>query len=75
MGWKSPVVIRNAPVVYMSMLERTDGSRFDPAHVWYTGMCLVGAKCTDKDFVPRNDLTPPTLSETPVYVNYPAVSL
>jgi hypothetical protein len=53
MGWKSPVVIPNAPVVYMSMLERTDGSPFDPAHVWYTGMCL--ANCTDADFVPRND--------------------
>ena len=55
MGWTSPVVIPNTPVVYMSMLERTDGSPFDPAHVWFTGMCLASANCTDADFVPRND--------------------
>src|SRR5271157_5506595 len=55
MGWTSPVVIPNTPVVYMSMLERTDGSPFDPAHVWFTGMCLASAHCTDAEFVPRND--------------------
>jgi hypothetical protein len=51
-------VIPNVPVVYMSSLPETDRDRLFPAAEfrgnWYTGMCLVGAKCTDADFVPRN---------------------
>ena len=49
-------VIPNVPVVYMSFMgcmhncvpDANDGE-------FFTGMCLVGAKCTDTDFVPRND--------------------
>ncbi len=58
MNWKSSVVIPNAPVVLVSFLERTDDEATSPAgarHNWFTGMCLVGANCTDADFVPRND--------------------
>ncbi len=48
----------NAPVVLVSFLHSTDYERTVPADFqgnWYTGMCLVGANCTDADFVPRND--------------------
>jgi hypothetical protein len=48
----------NAPVVYVSFLKSTDYEQMVPADYqgnWYTGMCLVGANCTDADFVPRND--------------------
>jgi len=58
MGWKSPVVIPNAPVVYVSFLHRTDQSIMDSANAkynWFTGICLASAPCTDADFVPRND--------------------
>jgi hypothetical protein len=47
----------NAPVVYVSFLKSTDYEQMVPADYqgnWYTGMCLIGAKCTDADFVPRN---------------------
>jgi hypothetical protein len=58
MGWKSPVVIPNTPVVYMSFLQVTDHELQYPANRqgnWFTGMCLASANCTDADFVPRND--------------------
>jgi len=48
----------NAPVVLVSFLERTDEGLMNPANAqynWYTGMCLASAKCTDQDFLPRND--------------------
>jgi len=51
-------IIPNTPIVYMSFLDHTDQELASPAnaqHNWYTGMCLVGANCTDADFVPRND--------------------
>ena len=47
----------NAPVVLVSFLKSTDYEQMVPADYqgnWYTGMCLIGAKCTDADFVPRN---------------------
>ena len=47
----------DAPVVYVSFLKQTDEDLRSPAnarHNWYTGMCLVGAKCTLADYVPRN---------------------
>jgi hypothetical protein len=47
----------NAPVVLVSFLHSTDYEQMIPADYqgnWYTGMCLIGAKCTDADFVPRN---------------------
>ncbi len=56
--FKSAVIIPNVPVVYVSFLERTDFERMyraDAQYNWFTGMCLVGANCTDADFVPRND--------------------
>ena len=58
MGWHSPVVIPNSPVVYVAFLHRTDESIMDSANAkynWFTGICLVGANCTDADFVPRDD--------------------
>ena len=58
MGWHSPLVIPNAPVVYISFRHRTDESIMDSANAkynWFTGMCLASANCADKDFVPRND--------------------
>jgi hypothetical protein len=58
MNWKSSAVIPNAPVVLVSFLNRTDDEVMSPANAkynWFTGMCLVGANCTDADFVPRND--------------------
>ena len=55
---QSPVV-PNVPVVYMSFLPKTERDLLFPAAEfkgnWYTGMCLASAKCTDADFVPRND--------------------
>jgi hypothetical protein len=57
-GWTTPVVIPNAPVVYVSFLHRTDESIMDSANAqynWFTGLCLVGANCTEADFMPRND--------------------
>jgi hypothetical protein len=47
----------NAPVVLVLFLKSTDYEQMVPADYqgnWYTGMCLIGAKCTDADFVPRN---------------------
>jgi hypothetical protein len=47
----------NAPVVLVSFLKSADYEQMVPADYqgnWYTGMCLIGAKCTDADFVPRN---------------------
>jgi hypothetical protein len=47
----------NASVVLVSFLKSTDYEQMVPADYrgnWYTGMCLIGAKCTDADFVPRN---------------------
>ena len=58
MDWKSPLVIPNAPAVYVSFLHRTDQSIMDSANAkynWFTGLCLASAPCTDGDFVPRND--------------------
>ncbi len=48
------VVIPNAPVVLVSLLNRIDDDNMNPKN-WFTGMCLVGSNCTDADFVPRND--------------------
>jgi hypothetical protein len=42
----------------IQFLERTDAERQYPADAkynWFTGICLVGANCSDADFVPRND--------------------
>jgi hypothetical protein len=47
----------NASVALVSFLHSTDYEQTVPADYqgnWYTGMCLIGAKCTDADFVPRN---------------------
>lgn len=57
-GWTTPVVIPNVPVVDVAFLHQTDESIMDSANAqynWFTGMCLVGANCTDADFMPRND--------------------
>jgi hypothetical protein len=63
MGWPADyrfdsIVIPNAPVLYMSFMQHTDAELSSPANAyynWFTGMCLASAKCTDADFVPRND--------------------
>ncbi len=57
-GWTTPVVIPNVPLVYVAFLHQTDESIMDSANAqynWFTGMCLIGANCTDADFLPRND--------------------
>jgi hypothetical protein len=57
-GWTTPVVIPNVPVVDVAFLHQTDESIMDSANAqynWFTGICLVGANCTDADFMPRND--------------------
>jgi hypothetical protein len=61
-GWPAgyysdSIVIPNAPVLYMSFIQHTDAELSSPANAeynWFTGMCLVGANCTDADFLPRN---------------------
>jgi hypothetical protein len=57
-GWTTPVVIPNTPVVYVAYQHQTDESIMDSANAqwdWFTGLCLVGANCTQADFMPRND--------------------
>lgn len=50
---KTPVV-PNAPVVYISFLEMNVQAANAVQGNWYTGMCLESAKCTKRDFLPRN---------------------
>lgn len=57
-GWTTPVVIPNVPVVYVAYQHQTDESIMDSANAqynWFTGLCLIGADCTQADFMPRND--------------------
>ncbi len=51
-GVKTPAI--NAPVVYISFLEMNVEAARAIQGNWYTGICLASAKCTKRDFLPRN---------------------